>query len=152
MDAGFGVQLTAEQLQALLLGNAPPPSETVAGAAGAGVQASRMDHQHPRLTSVTSHVTDASGEFTVSFTRSFTQAPGIGCTYVEVADNQPLLFKVKSWTQDAQNNYIGCVIKAYRAQTIPQNLATLLLGGVFNLFQGNASNITCSCIAVARSA
>jgi hypothetical protein len=71
--------------------------------------------------------------------------------YAEAADGQPVVFKVKTWTTDGNGNYIGCVIKGYRAQAVPQNLVSLLLGGVFNLFAGSASGVEFSLIAVQAS-
>lgn len=44
------------------------------------------------------------------------------------------------------------MIKGYRAQAIPTNLVTLLLGGVFNLFNGSAAGVEYSLIAVQSSA
>ena len=60
------------------------------------------------------------------------------------------IFKVQSWTQDG-GNYTGAVIKVWRAQTIPTNLVSLLLGGVFNLFASSVVGTQFSVIAVARS-
>jgi hypothetical protein len=71
--------------------------------------------------------------------------------YAEAADGQPVVFKVKTWTVDGNGNYVGCVIKGYRAQAVPQNLVSLLLGGVFNLFAGSASGVEFSLIAVQAS-
>lgn len=133
------------------LANANPLAEGLTPGAGAAGAASRMDHVHPRLTATASGVLNASGEDTIVFTRTFTSKPGLTITYAETADNQPVVFKVKSWTTSG-SDYTGCVIKAYRSQAIPTNLVTLLLGGVFNLFAASASGVEYSLIAVQPSA
>jgi len=51
----------------------------------------------------------------------------------------------------AAGDYTGCTVRIWRAQTVPQNLATLLLGGVFNLFAASVVGTRFSLIAVARS-
>lgn len=123
------------------------------GTANPGVMpaGSRADHVHPRLTATATGTLNASGEATVTFTRIFPAKPGLTITYAETADGQPVVFKVKTWTQDGSNNYVGCIIKGYRAQAIPTNLVTLLLGGVFNLFAGSPTGVEFSLIAVQAS-
>lgn len=133
-----------------------PAPEATTASAGTIAQAARPDHVHPRLTSATSGVLNASGEATVNFTRSFASKPSVTLTYAEAADGQPVVFKVKSWlgvggTAWVSGDYTGCVIKGYRAQSIPTNLVTLLLGGVFNLFAASASGVDYSIIAVQAS-
>lgn len=132
------------------LSNNPGLTEAGSGQAGTMPMASRGDHTHPRLSATANGTLNASGEATITFTRSFANKPSVIITYVEAADNQPLVFKVKTWTQSGAT-YTGCVIKAYRSQTIPTNLATLLLGGVFNLFSGSASGVEYNLIAIAPS-
>lgn len=134
-----------------ILSDALPPAEAVAATAGATALASRDSHRHPRLTSATNETLGASGETTVTFTRTFAAMPVLACMLIEGANNQPVMFKVKSWVQDGSLNYTGCVIKGYRAQTVPQNLATLLLGGVFDLFNGSAVGAQFACIALQAS-
>lgn len=133
---------------------APMSEKTGAAVGNATTKFALEDHQHPRLTSTT-YATVASGTtVTVPFTRSFTNKPGIVCTEIEgdtATSSQPAVFKVQSWVQDASNNYTGAVIKVWRAQVLPQNLATLLLGAVFNLFSASVVGTQFSCIAVARS-
>lgn len=128
-----------------------PVSEGGVALAGSADLASRMDHVHPRLTATATGTLNVSGEATITFTRTFPTKPGLTVTYAESADNQPVVFKLKSWTLDGSNNYVGCVIKGYRAQTIPTNLVTLLLGGVFNLFASSANGVEYSLIAVQSS-
>lgn len=124
-----------------------------AGSAQVGIMptASRADHEHPRLSSANSGALNASGEATITFTRTFATMPSMVFTYIEAADGQPVVMKVKFWVQDGSNNYTGCVVKGYRSQTIPTNLVTLLLGGVFNLFNGSASGVSFTCIALQTS-
>lgn len=128
-----------------------PVAEGGTALPGSAEFASRMDHVHPRLTATATGVLNSSGEATIVFTRIFATKPGLTVTYAESADNQPVVFKLKSWTQDGSLNYTGCVIKGYRAQTIPTNLVTLLLGGVFNLFAASATGVEYSLIAVQSS-
>lgn len=132
------------------LSNNPGLTEAGAGQAGTMPMASRGDHTHPRLSATANGTLNGSGEATVTFTRSFPGKPAVIITYVEASEGQPLVFKVKSWVQ-AGGTYTGCVIKAYRSQTVPQNLATLLLGGVFNLFAGSASGVEYNLIAIQPS-
>lgn len=49
------------------------------------------------------------------------------------------------------HDYTGCTVRIWKAQTIPQNLATLLLGSVFNIFAASVVGTRFSLIAVARS-
>lgn len=135
---------------AVPLANSAPTAEAVSASPGSMDMASRADHTHPRLTATATGTLNASGEATITFTRSFASKPAVTVLYVEATDNQPVVFKVKSWTMTG-GNYTGCVIKGYRSQTIPQNLATLLLGAIFNLFAGSASGVEYSMIALAPS-
>lgn len=128
-----------------------PLSEAGSPNSGTDIRLSRTDHVHPRLTSTSSGVLGANGEASITFTRTFANKPAVVMTYVEAADGQPVVIKVKSWTQDAQNNYTGCVIKGYRSSTIPTNLVTLLLGGVFNIFAGSVTGVEYSLTALAKS-
>lgn len=132
------------------LSNMPPKSEAGIPIVGTNETAARADHEHPRLSATATGVLNASGEATITFTRTFTAKPAVIPTYVEAADAQPIVFKVKSWTI-ANGVYTGCVIKGYRSQAVPQNLATLLLGGVFNLFAGSAAGAEYTLIAVQPS-
>lgn len=79
------------------LADMAPLSEAGTAAAGSEAQATRADHRHPRLTSATTGVLNASGEATVSFTRTFPTKPSVSILYAESADGQPVVFKVKSW-------------------------------------------------------
>jgi len=128
----------------------PPSAEANAPAAGTAPAVSRYDHKHQRLTSSTVGTLNSSGEATVTFTRAFATKPSWTIEYEEAADNPPIIFKVKSWVMSG-SDYTGCVIKGYRSTTIPTNLVTLLLGGVFNLFNGSANGVSYSAIMVASS-
>jgi hypothetical protein len=149
------------EVQALMAASVPQPatvtprSEMTGGAIG--VQPTRFaleDHQHPRLTSTTAAMVTTGSTATLAFTRPFLNKPGVVCTEIEGATGtaaQPAVFKVDSWVTDANGAYTGCVIRVWRSQTVPQNLATLLLGAVFNLFSASVVGTQFSCIAVARS-
>lgn len=133
----------------VVLADQVPLAEAVAMSGSAGL-ASRMDHVHPRLTSATVVTLNAGNEATVVFTRTFPSKPSLAITYVEAADNQPIVIKVKSWTI-VGSDYTGCVIKGYRATPVPQNLVSLLLGAVFNLFSGSSTSVEVTVIALMAS-
>lgn len=148
----------------------PQPANTAPMAeratASVGAQTARFaleDHQHPRLTSVTTGSIASGNTAVVAFTRSFSAEPGID--YIELpptpttttpvagdlaATAQPTACKVVAWTMDGVN-YTGCTIRVFKSQTIPQNLVTLLLGAVFNLFGASVVGTRFSLIAIARS-
>lgn len=147
--------VTAQSLMIPQPANTAPMAEKTGAAIGAATSRFALeDHQHPRLTSTT-YATVASGNTaSVTFTRAFASEPGIVCTEIggdTSVNAQPGVFKVQSWVQDAQSNYIGAVVRVWRSQTVPQNLATLLLGAVFNLFAASVVGTRFSIIAVARS-
>lgn len=150
-----------------------PASEAVGGNPGTDpTQFAQKGHQHPRLTSTTVGTVTSGNTATVMFTRSFVNEPGID--YQELppsadtttpaandtaAAAQPTNSRVLSWTKGptmqlpnaAATDYTGCILRVWRAQTVPQNLTTLLLGGVFNLFAASVVGTRFSLIAVARS-
>ncbi|GKS86488.1 hypothetical protein AVMA1855_20070 [Acidovorax sp. SUPP1855] len=133
------------------LSDSMPPAEAISAAPGVGSQASRDDHKHPRLTSVAWGVTDASGEVSYSFTRSFANKPGVDFTYEENANNQPIIFKVKSWVTNVNGEYVGATARGYRLQTLPTTLTliTQLIG--FSVSINAPAGINVSCIAVQTS-
>jgi len=140
-----------------LLTDAAPSAEVTTAQAGMMDKGSRGDHKHPRLTSVTWGVLNASNEATITFTRTFADKPGLDCMYEELADNPPISFKIKSWIQDGGGNYTAVVLKAYRGQLLPSLSGILLIGPLitalsgFNIFGGSATGISFSCIAVQKS-
>jgi len=155
-----------------LLGNSTPRSEAVTPAAGGAQVASRDDHRHPRLTSTTVGSITTGNTATILFTRAFTNEPGIDYqelppsadTVTPTANDtaaaaQPTNSRVLAWTKGptatlpdaAATDYTGCTVRVWKAQTIPTNLVTLLLGGVFNLFAASVVGTRFSIIAVARS-
>lgn len=163
--------MSASQIAAIAAENAPKPAtaapmaERTGAAIGGQTQRYALeDHQHPRITSVTTGTVTTGNTASVMFTRAFTAEPGID--YMELppasdtttpvaadtaAAAQPTTAKVIAWTRDAQGNYTGCMLRVWKSQTVPQNLATLLLGGVFNLFAAAVTGTRFSLIAVARS-
>jgi hypothetical protein len=149
-DFGFGGMPSMTQLRTLLTNTSPAP-EAVAAATGAGQYAARDDHKHERLSSVTVQTLGANGDQTITFTRSFASMPGVICTAYKASDNLPVTFEVKSWVQDAQGNYTGCVIHGSKAQTLPTVIALLSALVGFNIFAGNAVGTQFSCIAIQAS-
>lgn len=157
VDSGFsGANVTLADMQSILSPNAPPAEKT-SPAPGSGNLASRDDHIHPRLSHATIGVINASNEVTFTFTRTFSSRPVVIPTLIEEADNQPVVFKVKTYIRDAQNNYTGCVLKAYRSQTLPTMTGLTLLTAVigllsnFNVFGGSVSGAEVSCFAIQPS-
>lgn len=111
--------------QDIVWASSAPPAEAMAGSAGAAATAARGDHFHPRITSA--HVTalDATGAYTLTFTRLFDTEP---------VNNQPIILKVASYNLDGGGKWAGANMQAYRMRPIPTNIVTLLLGGIYNLF------------------
>lgn len=156
MDSGFSAPVTMEALQRLLA-NDPPVSEANAPAVGIAGMAAREDHKHPRLSSATQSTLNASSEAVLTFTRVFSAMPVVTCLLYENADAQPVVFKVKSWTQDGQGNYTGCTVKGYRASILPALSGILLVGPLisalanFNVFGGSAAGAQFCCLALMPS-
>lgn len=156
MDSGFATMVTQEQLQRILTNIAPVP-EGVPPIPGTGNMASRDDHQHPRLSSGTVSALGSNGEITIPFTRTFATMPVVICTLIEAADSQPVVFKVKSWVQDAQGVYTGCIIKGYRSTTLPAMGGVTLITGIvtllsnMNIFGGTTAGAQFCCFAIQAS-
>ncbi len=160
------------QIASQILTTQAPKSEATSPTAGAGMLAARDDHQHRRLTSTTVATIASGNTADILFTRAFTNEPGIdyqelppsaSTTTPQAGDTaasaQPTSSRVLSWRMGptatlpdaAPTEYTGCTVRVWRSQTIPQNLATLLLGAVFNLFAASVVGTRFSIIAVARS-
>ncbi len=137
-------------IRTALLSDSTPMPEASASA-GDDTRASRSKHVHPRLSATASGTLAANGEQTVFFTRSFSTKPAVLITQVESADNQPVIFKVKSWTTDGNGNYTGCVIKGYRMQSLPASILALTVLISFNVTAGSASGVEFSLIALQAS-
>lgn len=133
------------------LSTMPPIVEANAPETGVGGMAARNDHRHERLTSTATGTLNGSAEATITFTRSFATKPSVVICYVESADNQPIICKVKSWTMSG-SDYVGCVIKGYRLQQLPAVLTLLTQLLNFNVAGGTAVGAEYSFIAVASSA
>lgn len=136
-----------QNLAAMFSDQAPIREATLA-IPGSQSKASRGDHQHPRLTSASWGVTDANGEVTFTFTRSFAAKPTIDLSYEEATNNQPCIFKVKSWVTNANGEYIGMVAKGYRLQTLPSTITLLGSLASFSVTVNAPAGINVSCIAV----
>lgn len=76
-------------------------------------------------------ITDASGNATWNFTDSITN-PGISLICENAQGNQPVIPSITSLSSTQ------LVINVKRAQVLPQNLATVLLGAAFNVFGGSS--------------
>lgn len=166
-EVGGGFGLSMDDVRALIPqpSVAPPSAEATTPSPGnALTKYVQEGHSHPRLTSVTVGSVTTGNTATVAFTRAFANEPGIDyqelpatgtTTTADPADTnaaaQPTQSKVIAWVKDANGNFTGCTLRVWKSQTVPQNLATLLLGGVFNLFAASVIGTRFSLIAVARS-
>lgn len=161
---GGGSGPTMAEIAAALIDPGNPKGESTVPNAGSMAKAQGAGHEHPRLTSAVIGSVVSGNTATISFTRSFSKEPSID--YAELpptsttttpdpadtaASAQPTAFKVVAWQRDGNGNYTGCTIRVWKSQTVPQNLATLLLGGVFNLFAASVVGTRFSLIALARS-
>lgn len=165
--AGIPLNQGLAELQASIPqpANTAPMAEKTGAAIGAQTTKFALeDHQHPRLTSVTQGVISSGSTAVIDFTRTFTNEPGIdyqelpptaNTTTPVTADTdalaQPTQCKVIAWKKDGNGLFTGCTVRIWKAQTVPQNLVTLLLGGVFNLFAASVVGTRFSIIALARS-
>ncbi len=142
---------------ASILSSATPKSEGSTPAAGSGMMASRDDHTHARITAAGYGVLAGNGlSGNLLFMRdgqpmAFDNRPCPVLTAVATGKPQPTSLEVATWVQDANGKYIGCTVKGYLAQTIPTNLVTLLLSGVFNLFGASPAGIEFSYVMVPAS-
>lgn len=131
--------------------DATPMAETRLGTPGAAPKAVREGHEHPRLTSATTdHVLDANGEATITFTRSFAVKPAVTYMLDEAADLGAVLIKVKTWTI-VGGQYTGCVVKGYRARTLPATLTLLTALINFDVFAGVTTGAVFTFIALQKS-
>lgn len=173
VDAPTQAQLDAVAQAIPRAATTVPKTEMPGGKAGDDTQRfATADHAHPRVTSTTVGTVQSGNTAVVEFTRTFTAEPGINyselpatadTTAAPAADTsataQPTTHKVIAWTKGptatlpnaAATAYTGCTVRVYKAQTVPQNLVNLLLGGVFNLFGASVVGTRFSIIAVARS-
>lgn len=143
-----------------------PSSEATAPAVGVLKAIPYSDHAHARLTSATIGVVASGNTVDMTFTRLFSSEPNID--YIELppasttttpvagdtaATAQPTTCKVIAWKMDTTDptKFAGCTVRVFKSQTIPQNLVTLLVGAVFNLFGASVVGTRFSLIALARS-
>lgn len=156
------------EVAAIVLSDNVPAPENRTPAAGMMPKASRGDHVHERLTATSGGTLGASGEATITFTRSFATKPACTCLLVEAGNTQPVIFRVKSWVITG-GLYTGCVLKGERLSLLPvlpqaMGLTGLLLNTVgtvlntttaaltgFNVASGNAVGAEYSFIAIQSS-
>jgi len=171
--------VTPAQLNAALAGKAnksevptanpaAPMPEMVGGKAGVDPRVfDAKGHSHPRVVSATYAMIKANGlSDPVMFTQQFNYQPCLVLTAVDPGGTQPPQLVVDSWIKDG-TNFVGCVVKGYRARLLPQNnqltgiaLLTALVTGVnnliatldrYNLFGGSAQGLEVSVVAIKRS-
>lgn len=153
---GFIINSGGPSLEAIrdaLLSNDAPKSERSSASAGVSLMAPREDHTHPRITWSGLATTDVSGIATFDFSaKPFDLQPVAVLAYYEASQtSQPVALRVFEWTMNAGGKFVGCKVKAMRSQAIPQNLATLLLGAVFNLFAGAANGVQVNLVLLPQS-
>lgn len=140
---------------ASILSDAAPISEARTPAAGGAAQASRADHQHPRLTSSTRVTLGGDGTVAVTYTRTFTSKPVISLIAHNPTGRQVVLEVVSDTMVGAE--YTGCVIKGSRAQLLPTLSGIVLIGPLitalqsFDILGGSASGVEVSVIAIMPS-
>lgn len=164
---------TAASLNIPQPANAAPMSEKTGAAIGTqNTRFALEDHQHPRLTSSTTGSVSSGNTAAIAFTRAFTDEPCIdycelppsaSTTTPAAADMdaaaQPSTCKVIAWTKGPTallpnapaGSFSGCTIRVWKSRTVPTNLVTLLLGGVFDIFAASVVGTRFSLIAIARS-
>lgn len=149
VDSGFGKDPVA------LLSDSAPMSEAVAPKSGNQPKASRIDHQHPRLTSSTRVQLTANGTAAVTYTRAFAAKPAIVLTAINPSGRQVVLEVISDTLVDGA--YTGCVIKGYRSQMLPSLSGILLIGPLitalsgFDVLGGSAAGVEVSVIAIQPS-
>lgn len=142
---------------ASILSNGTPKSEAGAPAAGSGMLASRDDHAHARITAAGYGSLNASGNSgNLLFTRDgqpmpFDAKPCPVLTAVATGKAQPTTLEVATWITDGNGKFIGCTVKGYLAQTVPTNLVTLLLSGVYNIFGASPAGIEFAYVMIPAS-
>lgn len=157
---------SASDVVSVLFSDTTPTPENRVPAPGTMPKASRGDHVHERLTSTASGTLGASGEATITFTRTFAVKPAVAILLVEATDGMPVSFKVKSWVITG-GLYTGCIIKGQRLTLLPVlqplNVGALLTGVItgingiqsqltgFNVANGNAVGAEYSFIAIQPS-
>lgn len=157
-----------------------PAAEVVGGNAGDDAHRFAMKgHQHPRLTSTTIGTLGANGlSAAMMFSRTFAAEPGTVLTPIRPGGTQPVSLEINAWImangqtyaagQTIPANaeaYVGCVVKGYRGQTLPQlglvsGLLSAVITGVnsivaalsgFNPQGGSVNGVRFSCVVVQRS-
>lgn len=111
-----------------------PSSEKTGGAVGSDVtQFARADHQHPRMTSSTPVLLNASGEGVATFTRPFPTAPIPSFAQIPATDGAtvsgpPCVFRVKSWIKTGAD-FTGANIEGFMLSP-PTGLAAVTVLGI----------------------
>lgn len=128
---------------------ATPPEAGTKGSVGNSPRYALENHTH-EVRARRKRVTLAAGTGTYNgkfvatwvFDKPFATKPIIVCSPEDDGGNPVSAAAVTaSFTQDANGLWTSVVVRGWRSQPIPQNLATLLLGGVFNLFAGSAAGV-----------
>lgn len=126
-----------------------PPEAGTKGGIGIAPRYAREDHTH-EVRARRKRVTLAAGtgiylnKFVATwvFDKPFATKPIIVCAPEDDGGNPVNVAAVTaSFTQDANGLWTSVVVRGWRSQPIPQNLVTLLLGGVFNLFGASAAGV-----------
>ncbi len=153
-------------LLASRMSGSTPTSESTSGSPGSTMLIPDAGHSHPRLTSADIATIASGSTVKIAFTRTFTKPPAMFYTLIESdtgASQQPCLFATVDYlaadgvtslgTASPADGVVigGCVVKAWRANIIPQNLATLLLTAAWSLFGGSVVGVKIAYVALASS-
>lgn len=126
-----------------------PPEAGVKGSVGAKPEYARADHTH-EVRARRKRVTLAAGTGTYAgkfvatwvFDKPFATKPIIVCAPEDDGGHPVAAAAVTaSFTQDTAGLWTSVVVRGWRSQPIPQNLVSLLVGGVFNLFGASAVGV-----------
>ncbi|CAO4138003.1 hypothetical protein [Methylorubrum extorquens] len=128
---------------------AMPPEAGTKGGVGKSTRYALEDHTH-EVRARRKRVTLAAGTGTYAgkfvatwvFDKPFATKPIIVCTPEDDGGNPVAAAAVTaSFTRDADGLWTSVVVRGWRSQPVPQTLATLLLNGVFNIFDASAAGV-----------
>lgn len=118
-----------------------PPSEIIGGQVGAQVRYAREDHTHPRITRAGTVVTDAGGNWSITWATSLTAIPVVVTIPVD-AGSQPVMCSVSTRTM------AGATGKCFRSQLLPSTITLLTALVNYNVLGGAASGVSVQILAI----
>lgn len=126
-----------------------PPETGTKGGVGTAIRYAREDHTHEvrarrKRVILAAGTAPFAGKWVAmwTFDKPFATKPIIVCSPEDDGGNPVQAGAITaSFKQDANGLWTSVVVQGWRSQPIPQNLVSLLLGGVFNLFAGSAAGV-----------